>query len=86
MDELISLCAGNAFVAPLSPSQGFVSRRTNKIASEFSGLERLTAEAKLASQGLDQCLQLMVSAVHELEALGILVELGLDEVGPVDVR
>ena len=28
----------------------------------------------------------MVSAVHELEGLGLLVELGLDEAGPEDVR
>ena len=81
MDESSSLRAGSASVVQLSPSQDFVSRKPNKIASGFPGLEHLATEAKLASQGLDQRVQPMVSAVHELEALGLLVELGLDEMG-----
>ena len=80
MDESSSLRAGSASVVQLSPSQDFVSRKP-KIASGFPGLEHLATEAKLASQGLDQRVQPMVSAVHELEALGLLVELGLDEMG-----
>ena len=81
MDESSSLRAGSASVVQLSPSQDSVSRKPNKIASGFPGLEHLATEAKLASQGLDQRVQPMVSAVHELEALGLLVELGLDEMG-----
>ena len=73
MDELSSLFdrAGVASVASVSPSQDFVSRKTNKIASGSSELERLAVEAKLASQGLNQRL---------------LVELGVDGVGSEDER